>query len=252
MAGNETSDFGYCSATGPSSKDIQGQTSSGYHYSEPIPGKTSILPIVMKKKTPSDPVNLDLSQPTVKEHETVNGWPLQSTIANDERYYNDSGSLNLSQDPTCPEQPLLVAIMDDLWISRKHRVHKKPLHDHTTVDCAISRDSPGPVQPSVTDKDRNGYQPAADGWPPLFKRHCRDIMQSLNMGALLPHLIANNLLTQEEWQELNRSKELPQRFFLLSVLPRKGKNAFEVFLSCLKAEKEHLGHQELVELLCNT
>ena len=92
---NETSDVGYCSATytGPSSKDMQGQTSSGYHYSEPIPGKTSILPIVMKKKTPSDPANLDLSQPTLKEHETVNGWPLQS---NDEHYYN-SGSLNLSQ-----------------------------------------------------------------------------------------------------------------------------------------------------------
>ena len=247
MAENETSDFGYCSATGPSSKDMQGQTSSGYHYSEPIPGKTSVLPIVMKKKTPSDPANLDLSQPTITEHKTVNGWLLQSTIANDKHYYNN-GSLNLSQDLTHPGQP--QAITDNLWISSKHRVHKKPPHD-TTVDCAISRDSPGPLRPSVTDKDRNGYQPAADGWPPLFKQHCRDIMQSLNMGALLPHLIANNLLTQEEWQELNRSKELPQRFFLLSVLPRKGKNAFKVFLSCLKAEKQHLGHQELVKLLCD-
>ena len=241
MTENETSDVGYCSATytGPSSKDMQGQTSNGYHYSEPIPGKTSILPIVMKKKTPSDPANLDLSQPTLEEHETT----LQSK---DEHYYN-SGSLNLSQDLTCPGQPL--AIMDDLWISRKHCVHKKPPHN-TTVDRAIPCDSP--VQPSVTDKDKSGYQPAADGWPPLFKQHCRVIMRSLNMGELLPHLIANNLLTQEEYQELNRSKELPQRYFLLSVLPRKGKNAFKAFLSCLKAEKEHLGHQELVELLCDT
>ena len=239
MAEDETSDVGYCSATGPSSKDTQGQTANGYQYSQPIQGKTSILPIVtVKKVTLSDSANTNLSQPTLEEHQTINGWPLQSK---EEHCYN-SGSL--SQDLTYQEQPLAI-VEDSSRIPPKHRVHKKL----PCIDSITSRDSP--VRPSVTDRDKIGYQPAVDGWPPLFKQHCRVIMRNLNVEVLLPHLIENNLLTQDEYQELNRSKEPPQRYFLLSVLPRKGRNAFKAFLNCLKAEKEHLGHQELVELLCD-
>ena len=237
LAENEMSDVGYC--TGPSSKDTQGQTSNGYHqYSQPIQGKTSILPIVtVKKKAPS---TNDLSQPTLEEHQIVSGWALQSK---EDHCYN-SGSL--SQDLAYQGQPLVIA--DNSWIPPKHRIQKKLLYN---IDYIVSRDSPNPVQPSVTDKDKNRYpEPAADGWPPLFKQHCRVIMRNLNMRVLLPHLIENNLLTQEEYQELNCNKVSPERDFLLSVLPRKGKNAFTAFLNCLKAEEEHMGHQELVELLC--
>lgn len=83
-------------------------------------------------------------------------------------------------------------------------------------------------------------------------KHCDSIIQSLNMDTLVPHLLKNNLLTQGEYEEIDRDKETPRKqnqYFILKVLPRKGGNAFEKFLESLKAEKEHLGHQELVKLL---
>ena len=74
------------------------------------------------------------------------------------------------------------------------------------------------------------------------------------METLLPHLLNNNLLTQDEYEVIDRYKELPRkqnRYFLLSVLPRKGVSAYEKFLESLKTETEHLGHQDLIKLLAN-
>ena len=90
-------------------------------------------------------------------------------------------------------------------------------------------------------------------WP-LATAHCEVIIQLLNMEALLHHLLKRDLLTQDEYEVIDRYKEMPRkqnRHFLLNVLPRKGKSGFEKFLESLKAEKEHLGHQDLFELLAN-
>lgn len=92
------------------------------------------------------------------------------------------------------------------------------------------------------------------GWPPQIKDNYEDILHSLNINTLLPDLLKNDLLTMREYQEINRDRDIPLRqneHFLLTILPRKGRNAFDVFLKCLKAEKGHLGHQDLVEILCN-
>ena len=104
-------------------------------------------------------------------------------------------------------------------------------------------------------KKNNGARPtSSDGWPPQLKENYKIILQNLNLNALLPHLVQNHLLTQKECQEIDRDKDVPLRqnhYFLLYVLPQKGRDAFTVFMKCLKAEKEHLGHQDLVKILCN-
>ena len=92
------------------------------------------------------------------------------------------------------------------------------------------------------------------GWPPQIKENYEIISQTLNMNALLPHLLKNDLLTVREYQEINRDRDVPlqqNEYFLLTVLPRKGREAFNAFVKCLKAEKRHLGHQDIVEILCN-
>lgn len=71
------------------------------------------------------------------------------------------------------------------------------------------------------------------------------------MEMLATHLIEKGLLTSGEYEELNsRSTNWKQnKYFVLDVLPKKGKEGFKRFLECLKDEKEHLGHQDLFHLL---
>ena len=113
-----------------------------------------------------------------------------------------------------------------------------------------------PLQSQFTDSKNKGAHPdkCSDEWPTQLKENCEDILQSLNLEALIPHLLKNDLLTQSEYQELEVYKEMPRRqnrYFLLTVLPRKGREAFNMFIECLKAEKGHLGHRDLVKTLCN-
>ena len=86
-------------------------------------------------------------------------------------------------------------------------------------------------------------------WPPP---HHEALIQNLNIQALLPHLLKNELLTQGEYEEIARFKDTPteqNQHFILAVLPRKGQSAHEKFVESLKAERQHLGHRDLVKLL---
>lgn len=88
-------------------------------------------------------------------------------------------------------------------------------------------------------------------WPPAVTEHCHDIIQSLNMEMLTPHLLQNNLLAIPEYQQLD-AQGTPWKqseYFVLRVLPTKGEEGFKRFLNCLKEEKEHSGHQDLFRLL---
>ena len=72
------------------------------------------------------------------------------------------------------------------------------------------------------------------------------------MDALLLHLYGNKLLTNDELEMIESLKGTPRkqnRHFLLNILPRKGETAHERFLEALRAEKTHLGHEDLVDLL---
>ena len=117
-------------------------------------------------------------------------------------------------------------------------------HDHADSGCSsdgLAQDNPTP-------------HTAADGWPPQLKEHYEEFLQHVNLDSLLSHLLKNDLLTPSEFQELECFKEMQQRknrHFLLNVLPRKGSNTFNIFMKCLKAEKEYLGHRYLVEKFCN-
>ena len=107
---------------------------------------------------------------------------------------------------------------------------------------------------SGTDIKNKSARPTTDGWPPRLKENYKVILQNLNLNELLPHLVENGLVTQRESQEIDRDKGVPltqNQHFLLYVLSQKGRDGFDIFIKCLKAEKEHLGHHDLVKILCN-
>ena len=90
-------------------------------------------------------------------------------------------------------------------------------------------------------------------WPPLLARHSGDIINSINMDMLLPHLIEKNLLTKSEYHELRTCSPWKQgEHFVLKVLPTKGEKGFKRFMECLEEEDEHSGHQDLFQLLENS
>lgn len=88
-------------------------------------------------------------------------------------------------------------------------------------------------------------------WPPPVTDHCHDIIQSLNMEMLTPHLLQNDLLAPPEYQQLDAlgTSWKQAKYFLLNVLPTKGQDGFKRFMKCLKEEKEHSGHQDIFRRL---
>ena len=81
--------------------------------------------------------------------------------------------------------------------------------------------------------------------------HCPDIIQTLNMEMLTPHLLQNGLLAHSEYQQLDAldTSWKQAKHFLLNVLPTKGEGGFKLFLKCLEEETEHSGHQDLFGIL---
>ena len=77
------------------------------------------------------------------------------------------------------------------------------------------------------------------------------LIQYMDINELLPFLIREQLVTTHESEVLTNPYETrkEKNLYLLSKLPTKGENAFELFLKCLEESNEHLGHAELVVLL---
>ena len=78
-----------------------------------------------------------------------------------------------------------------------------------------------------------------------------DLMMTLNLPFLLPHLKECKLLAEKEVASLSKPGLNPpevNRHFL-NILKSKGSRAFSLFLNALKKEDEHIGHRELYELL---
>ena len=73
----------------------------------------------------------------------------------------------------------------------------------------------------------------------------------MDSNELLPFLMQKGLVTTNESEVLTNPfiTKTPKNLYLLSRLPSKGENAFELFLKCLEESNEHLGHAELVTLL---
>ena len=80
-------------------------------------------------------------------------------------------------------------------------------------------------------------------------------MRLTNFTSLAPLLHEHKLITGEEYSKLtapidfNCTKEVKARYFYIEVLDTKGEKAYTLFHHCLKLEKGHLGHRDLVKLL---
>ena len=77
----------------------------------------------------------------------------------------------------------------------------------------------------------------------------------IDLPTLLPILNKYNLLTGSDNYELMNNLVPPlQRVnkLVYNILPRKGAGAFTLFVNCLREEKTHMAHQELVGMFTST
>ena len=74
----------------------------------------------------------------------------------------------------------------------------------------------------------------------------------LDLTTLVPILIQCGLLTSSDTYTLQNPVIPPIErgsALIYRILPTKGSGAFKKFIECLEKEKEHLGHQEWVQVL---
>ncbi|XP_064390161.1 uncharacterized protein LOC135338050 isoform X3 [Halichondria panicea] len=100
-------------------------------------------------------------------------------------------------------------------------------------------------------KEQNSTDVMLKCFRDLLKECSHELFSSLNVDSLLPHLQKERLVTHEEFQTLIHPSKTSQekKNFLLSILPSKGENAYEGFLTCLTNADDHSGHSYLVKLL---
>ena len=83
-------------------------------------------------------------------------------------------------------------------------------------------------------------------------RSCRsDIAELLDISAVLPHLIAKQMLTVENKDFLTGTSKSQQEKaeYLVYILPRKCNGWFDRFLDCLELSVEGTAHADLVQKL---
>ena len=89
-------------------------------------------------------------------------------------------------------------------------------------------------------------------WKSVIKECNSDLQQLLNLKCLSPALFAEGLLTDQEQQELANEASVPCKqnsHFIQTILPYKGEQSFNKFLTVLKNDDQHSGHKELFERL---
>ena len=86
----------------------------------------------------------------------------------------------------------------------------------------------------------------------ILRNHYEEIVAHVNSLELLGQLVTRNLVTQDEQYMLLNQTFSPQKRnqLLIVVLISKDPNtSVQLFYECLKAEKNHSGHQYLANLL---
>lgn len=78
-----------------------------------------------------------------------------------------------------------------------------------------------------------------------------EINQYINLDCLVPHLNKYGILTETDYFHLtNFCKARREKVdYLFQMLPSKGAKAVHKFVTALKEEREHTGHEVLCELL---
>ena len=82
-----------------------------------------------------------------------------------------------------------------------------------------------------------------------------DMQQCLDLRSLVPHLTKARLLTSHEQSDLgddSAKSEGVRIQKLLSFLKRKGPTWTQLFTECLTKANEHLGHEHILQKICET
>ena len=79
-------------------------------------------------------------------------------------------------------------------------------------------------------------------------------MQKLNLPAILPHLIAQQMVTQREIEMMTNpsTPDVDKTAHLISMLPSKGDGFFGKFVLCLCQSKLATAHNDIVKSLTVT
>ena len=87
----------------------------------------------------------------------------------------------------------------------------------------------------------------------ILQQRRQDIVSTIHPNTLLPLLLSKKLVTQEEFREISddygRIPEGQRNSKLLDIVAKKGASAFDLFVSALKEEDKHLGHESLAKTL---
>ena len=117
----------------------------------------------------------------------------------------------------------------------------------TSYSCAKLSGRNSPIVQPVQPREKKWESE----WSQCLKEHHCKIIEYLDVNTLLPHLWEKGLLTPNERDILDSMHTTPrkQARYFLKILPGKGKHGFKRFLECLRDEKYHLGHEDLVKCL---
>ena len=87
----------------------------------------------------------------------------------------------------------------------------------------------------------------------ILQQRRQDIVSTIQPNTLLPLLLSKKLVTEEEFKEISddcgRISEGQRNGKLLDIVAKKGANAFDLFVTALKEEDKHLGHESLAKTL---
>ena len=79
-----------------------------------------------------------------------------------------------------------------------------------------------------------------------------ELMQLMNLEVLLPSLKRRNVLSKQDMERVVDTKHhgtIERAGFLLNVIYKQEKATINKFVQCLREEKKHYGHQEIMEML---
>ena len=87
----------------------------------------------------------------------------------------------------------------------------------------------------------------------ILQQHRQEIVSTIHPNTLLPVLLSKKLVTEEEFREISddfgRLSDGQRNGKLLDIVAKKGANAFDLFVTALKEEEKHLGHESLAKRL---
>ena len=87
----------------------------------------------------------------------------------------------------------------------------------------------------------------------ILQQHRQEIVSTIHPHTLLPVLLSKKLVTEEEFREISddfgRLSDGQRNGKLLDIVAKKGAHAFDLFVSALKEEEKHLGHESLAKTL---